>query len=256
MSIQNSTRLALLVAMVATIAAGMSNRMSFAVEFIVVPLGFEATEGERIFANDLPPTPDGGRVQELYLPTDFAVLGSGPFELSGLALRPDNSIRTPYEFTWDIKELNLSTTDHTSLTSQFAKNRGSDVTKVYSGELQFLTDGSGPVSGPRNFDYVIDFDQPFAYDPGQGNLLVEWVFGPDVGNSKHDGADTATSRILVNFNDSAAASGTTLEAASVIQFTVPEPSGSLLGLLGITLFQIARPRWRCAMDRNPTTDLF
>ena len=73
-------------------------------------------------------------------------------------------------------EIRLSTTSKTTddLSSFFAENIGDDETLVYSGELIFSTDGSGPVGGPKDFDYIVEFDEPFIYDPTAGNLLYEF----------------------------------------------------------------------------------
>ena len=48
---------------------------------------------------------------------------------------------------------------------------------MYSGPIRWETDGAGPPEGPRGFDYVVDFQDAFPYDPSGGrSLLVEEIF--------------------------------------------------------------------------------
>jgi hypothetical protein len=76
-------------------------------------------------------------------------------------------------------ELRLSTTDAVpgALDSVLDRNRGDDEVLVYSGPIRWKSDGVGPREGPREFDYVVDFQDPFPYDPSGGkSLLVEEIF--------------------------------------------------------------------------------
>ena len=122
------------------VATALSVQLAFvasADELLVVPAD-AVTEGDRALAVDLPPTPNGARVQDLQLATDFLAFGSGPFELGSLALRPDKSVTAPYSFRWDIIELNLSTTttEPGALSTVFERNVGEDVTDQYASRLR------------------------------------------------------------------------------------------------------------------------
>ena len=139
----------------------------------------------------------------------------------------------PRAAEWDVLELNLSTTPRGALTGTFADNHGADVTTVLSGNVQLETDAGGPRNGPRDFDYVFDFDTPFPYDPAQGNLLSECVLGPNSGPTFHDARRSAPDRTRLVFSlagPDAEFSERSGKAVSVTQFTVvPIPPTFLRG---------------------------
>jgi len=124
------------------------------------------------------PCPSGGfRAQCLFPASDFSALPEDRRTFVRMALRPDHTVTSPRSAHFPNFELRLSTTTvsipagTTSWT--FADNVGADETIVFSGDWDIYTDGSGP---PHGFDYVLDFQIPFVYDPSQGNLLVEVLF--------------------------------------------------------------------------------
>ena len=92
---------------------------------------------------------------------------------------------------------------------------------------------------PHEFDYVFEFDQPYSYDPQQGNLLVEMIATVDFPSNNNwiwtDGAEAG----WVVFGGSADATEGFLSAPAIIvtQFAiVPEPSAiysAALGLVGL-----------------------
>lgn len=145
---------------------------------LVVPPGHDAVDGSAMYANE-PPPPAGGRCQELYEAADFAAMIPKAGVIVKLALRPDRIVNAPRTVTLQNYQLRLSTTQRKpgGLSARFDDNLGPDATLVYSGDITWTTDGSGPANGPRAFDYVVDFQQPFVYNPKKGNLLVEWRVG-------------------------------------------------------------------------------
>lgn len=154
-------------------------------------------------------------------------------------------------------EIRFSTTsmapDGLSLT--LADNIGSDEAVVYAGALTLSTANTGPAAGPRDFDVVIDLQDPFTYDPAVGNLLIEarklqgatplpsfFLF------DSHDVAGDSISSINFDAFDDAAATAPVAQnaftAGYVARFTftpaaVPEPSSLVMlgtgaaGLLGL-----------------------
>ena len=131
-------------------------------------------------------TPDGWRAQELHAASVFKTLGTGPFTITKLASQTDISVDGPISTAWDLT-LNLSTTmtQPDSLSTRFADNYGNaGFTQVFDGTLPLETEGVPRGEGlPHQFDYVVQFDPPYQYEPSQGNLLVEWIAGSDLADT-------------------------------------------------------------------------
>ena len=151
-------------------------------------------------------------------------MNPGPGMLTQLAYRPDKDVTAPRTLVWHDLELRLSTTDRGpgSMSSRFDNNFGADTTVVYSGDLTMSTQAAGPRSGPRPFDYVIEFQQPFLYDPSEGNLIIDFRVssiegGPRIdGPRYYDGQD----RTLLALSPSATDAIVMFDAHNVVEFTV------------------------------------
>ena len=139
---------------------------------IVVPNELANVEGT--LATSGGPWPDGFRVQEWYPAEQFDSLPEPHRLITGYRLRPDASVTEPGTFTvgWTIKVSTVSL-DLLELGTDFDENHGPDAKVVFDGDWTFTTEASGPKEGPREFDIALDYDEPFFYDPNQGNLLVE-----------------------------------------------------------------------------------
>ena len=213
---------------------------------IVLPPGFVDTQGDTVF-NPTDTFPfggtvldNGGRVQELYLASEFLSFGSGPLVISRLALRPDESVNAAIDTDWEITALNLSTTatEPGSLNSTFSENYGDDVTTVFTGNVNLQTDGVRLGNAPHDFDYVVDFETEFVYDPAEGNLLVEFIFvaGGKTWQDAHDLGD-GLDRLILALGPNQTVATTMIDAVTVYQFTIiPEPSSAALlglGLIGL-----------------------
>ena len=114
----------------------------------------------------------------------------------------------------------------------FADNYGpSGATKVFSGTMQFQTDGASTGGGlPHDFDYVFDFDLPYLYDPAQGNLLFEFIATTDNPWIWTDGA--GQSQFTFALTPDAEVANFAAPAIIVTQFSaVPNPSTLLQDLL-------------------------
>jgi hypothetical protein len=140
---------------------------------VVVPSYALAEEGDAAGPSDFEFTPF--RVQFLFTADEFAELPADPPPLVGFYLRPDGDVTEPRELEYDDLEIRFSTTSVTPSTLDllFDDNIGSDETLVFKGGLELATAASGNV--PRDFDYFYPFSQPFAYDPAQGNLLMDVI---------------------------------------------------------------------------------
>ena len=121
---------------------------------------------------------DNIRGQQVFPASDFAGLPQSHLLLTSIAFRPDVTIIEPRTASYSSFVARFSTTskDPPNLSFVFADNIGTDQTTVYEGPLTISTSSTGPPGGPRDFDYVIDFQNPFLYDPAKGNLLFDFEF--------------------------------------------------------------------------------
>lgn len=114
------------------------------------------------------------RYQQIFDASEFGAL-SAPELVTQIAFRPDAFSGRPFLSTLTNVQINLSTTtaEPDGLSTTFADNVGGDDTVVFSGSLSLTSADTGPVSGPKAFDIVINLQTPFFYDPGLGNLLLD-----------------------------------------------------------------------------------
>jgi hypothetical protein len=198
-------------------------------EAIVVPPEFESVDGNAGYAED-PAPPTGVRFHEVHPASEFSQMASGPGVLVQMAFRPDKTVRAPRTTVFHDLELRLSTTDRGpgSLSSRFDDNFGADTTVVYSGDLRMSTQGSGPPDGPRAFNYVVEFQEPFVYDPSEGNLLIDWRASSAEGIPFFDAHDYGDGLNRLLFARSPSASTAVYETSgfSVLEFSA---SSTLLG---------------------------
>ena len=140
---------------------------------VIVPNYAATDEGDAAGPDDFAFTPF--RVQFLYPASEFSALPANPPPLVGFYLRPDGDVTDSRELEYDDLEVRLSTTEANPSTLDifFDDNIGPDETLVFDGSLALATAASGGV--PRDFDYFYPFTQPFAYDPANGNLLMDVI---------------------------------------------------------------------------------
>lgn len=186
----------------------------------------------------------GRRTQQVYSSSFFA----GTQSLTSLAFRATPGFLNGADYGNVL--INLSTTSFgdesgTPLGSNFAGNVGANVQSVYSGALSF----AAPTT--NGFEYIVNFSNPFLYDPTKGNLLLDVtiptgtaVGGPgfflasfDTANQVNDGVFSVNSVF-----DGSATSGFANTAGTITQFTgtavlnaVPEPASwaMLIGGFGV-----------------------
>jgi len=98
----------------------------------------------------------------------------GPVVITALAVRLDggaqaNAKQVDYE-------LRMSTLPRplVQLAADFASNRGADEQVVLPRQIRQLP-GGGAMPGPAPFQPAIGLAVPFAYNPQQGPLLIEWI---------------------------------------------------------------------------------
>lgn len=135
---------------------------------VVVPNSLESVEG-----NDGVILINVARLQQVFAASQFSALG-GPRLITGMAFRPDAGEPAFTEINPDV-QISLSTTSKSpdGLSTTLSENAGADDTVVFSGSLTLSSASSGPLGGPNAFDIIINFTNPFLYDPAAGNLLFD-----------------------------------------------------------------------------------
>jgi len=115
------------------------------------------------------------RVQEVYQAKQFP---SGPISITEMRFRPaDAPYGGVFSCTVSNIQIHLSTTSKAAgtLSTTFASNVGTDDTTVFNGSLHLSSQFTGPAVGPKDMDIVVHFQKPFAYNPANGNLLLDVI---------------------------------------------------------------------------------
>ena len=143
---------------------------------LVVPSNLAATEGSGNNSfpfNLFPVAVSSMRFQQVYSAAQF---GTHRLLITELRFRPDaDQGESFFSFIDDI-QIRLSTTSAAvdGLSAMFVANVGSDSTIVYPRRnLTLSSNFTGPVLGPKTFDVGMVLNNPFVYEPTNGNLLLD-----------------------------------------------------------------------------------
>ncbi|MFK7742490.1 MAG: hypothetical protein AB8H80_19410, partial [Planctomycetota bacterium] len=189
---------------------GQTQNVSMPVELCleadVVPIAVETTE-----ANSSSSYPFGRttpmRVQYLYGASTFGF--DGRHRISALNFRTQNGVAFPGN-SYDLLVTMSSTASPASATSStFANNHGSDETVVFDGVVNAEPrDASASAPGP--FVLTIPLDEPFEYNPANGQLVVDFQLRTGASNSLSFDGDFNNSDVyrLYSVSSSTATSGT------------------------------------------------
>ncbi|MCB1098491.1 MAG: PEP-CTERM sorting domain-containing protein [Verrucomicrobiae bacterium] len=199
-----------------------------------------------------PPRPDGleDRWQQVYESRLFASQKE-PFLILGMAFRPNREFGGAFSYENPDISIWLSTTPETEASLDFfglASHVGADAVEVIRrGPLALSSAGD-----PEIFDVILTFDEPFFYDPAQGNLLFDvlnWQYDPagaaagtalDASRIDGDGMSRA-----FNFGPGDGFGGSDDSIGLITQFSiqpVPEPATPLLILAGLSALAVRRVR--------------
>ena len=127
----------------------------------------------------------------------FDAVPDGPIRITSLNLRPDERHPVGAEFGFDNLKLSFFTTplDPGEMSLEFETNVAdatTDPVVVYDDEWEVEALNPNPSDGStRPFDFKIPFATPFEFDPAEGNLLIDWIFGsPHPRQSSFDRSDS------------------------------------------------------------------
>ncbi len=233
------------------IAVGLlADSVLFGQEIVIVsPSEFSNVEGDGL-SDELQCCPFSFRYQQIFPATDFSSLPGGQGLLTSIAWRPDGEAVTgPRSVNIGPSVVRLSTTNSATLDDNFDSNITSPAVEVLNREVVIETANLGPAGGPKEFDYVVQLDEPFLYDITKGNLLFDWDILEGFPAPAHlsdgftESFDTAMGTVRF---------ATPVESASgffvggfVQEFTfVPEPSSAALAAIGMLVPLCSRRRKR------------
>lgn len=218
---------------------------------VVIPNALNAVEGngnnafpfdiDNPFFDSIGLDIESMRYQQVYDASEFS-FSSQPSLITQILFRPDGVFEQTFVSTLPDIQINLSTTAAApdALSSVFADNIGSDETTVFNrGSLSLTSNNLGPIGGPKEFDIVIELENPFLYDPTLGNLLLDvrnFAGGRTLPFDAENTVGDATSRVFsLNVEDGVGLTDTTglvtaFVATPVEVPSVPEPA-NVIGLL-------------------------
>ncbi|MCA9199201.1 MAG: hypothetical protein KDA87_16765 [Planctomycetales bacterium] len=214
--------------------------------FVYSPLEYQDVEGPD--AADVTDFPNY-RFQHIYDIRGFQELEhTGPVYITHMDWRLDGALTEPIDYPSEWL-LTLSTTDKTpgNLSLTFADNLGDDEKIVFDHAFVLDSTNEGPAGGPKVFDYGIELDEPFLYDPSKGHLLADFTVRNGVGPLLLDydfGAPQFTQQIFAADPDATEAfsSGAVGHITRLTVVPVPEPNPHQLVIVGLALLFWLRRR--------------
>ena len=142
---------------------------------MIFPNASETQEGN--FNNIFPFSigPSFQRYQQVFLASEIVFASRQEF-ITQILFRPDAIFGNAFSSIIPDIQINLSTTsaapDHLSTT--FASNVGNDDTVVFNrGSLSLSSTHTGAVTGPKEFNIIINLSTPFLFNLNRGNLLLD-----------------------------------------------------------------------------------
>lgn len=224
--------------------------------FVTLPTSASATavvapsiyENRPARASNRFPFFDGGhRYQQVFDATEFGSF-TGPTDILSIAFRCEtSSCRAFSESITATIQLSTTTASVDGLSTRFSDNIGGDVTTVKDGTFDIAS--AGRMRDFTTFDVMISFDNPFVYDPTQGNLLVDFLVtnSPgDIGIFLDATNSTADSVSRVWSNTSGNTLGNADSRALIAKFNsedvapVPVPPAALLAFGGFAVLRSAQ----------------
>ena len=141
---------------------------------VVIPAGMATAEGSSSNAFPWGRGGTGLRHQCIYDSSHFLTQGINfPIQITGLRWRPNTAAAltaSSYTAGCTVK-LSTCPLDQAAVSTSMASNQGADLTTVYSGVVSWGAQAAQ--TGPSPFGIVIPLQNPFVYDPNNGDLNIE-----------------------------------------------------------------------------------
>lgn len=216
---------------------------------------------------------NGNRYQQIYSANFFNTVG--PLQqISEVAFRPKQGALGAFignSLTISNLTVRLSTTTRTpdtnfptGLNANLDLNPGANAQTVFSGPITFTTDRLFGDTDVEDFDFRIVFQNPFLYQPGAGNLLLEVIIPAgatvqsngraftqlDSFTDAFPSMDGTASAFDSNLTDGqpVGSNSTTGVVTQFVTTAVPEPATVVLFGAAVVAAGVAlRRRWRRAV---------
>lgn len=212
---------------------------------VVSPRHLENLEG----ANESRDWPPASRGMSIYDSSLFETGAAGPVRITSLNLRPDGRHPVGARFGFDNLKLLFAVTPRgaSALSTEFGSNLASasqGPATVFDDQwIVEVVNPDPPGDDTRPFDFKIPLSAPFVFDPADGNLLVDWIFGsplPDQASFDRDEASAdQSSRWASGANPTTA--GGRFSVVTQFEFEgVPEPSAIILSAAGVCCLAASR----------------
>lgn len=228
-----------------TIGAALLGSSAFA-QNIVTPNDQASVEGNS--HGNFFPTNTGQQVLFDIASSQFTALSSGDV-ITGLAFRPDvnlcdgNPCGAFAATELDNVTIELGTTSIAPTTSDttFADYLTTNLQTVFTGNVTVSSAYSGPADGPKTFDIMFPFTSTYAYNPADGNLVVDIIIDSDTGMPVNIDAVQGTTVQSELFGTATGLTGNGNSNVDIIDFAtaslnrtpVPEPATWLMMIVGL-----------------------
>lgn len=180
--------------------------------------------------------------------SQFSALSSGDV-ITGLAFRPDvnlcggNPCGVFGPTTLDNVTIKLATTSISPTTNDltFGDYLTTNLQTVFSGDVTVSSAYTGPAGGPTAFDILFPFASSYAYNPADGNLVVDIIINSPTGIPVDIDAVASPTIQSEYFGGASSTAGLGNSNVDIVEFTtassivsgVPEPATWALMLLGV-----------------------
>jgi hypothetical protein len=199
-------------------------------ETLVVP---EDRADQRGTSYGTSPFNGSGRSQLVYGSRNFP----GPILITGMSFRNTAFYSTSSQI--ERLTIRLSTYSGTMASFNLAAmdlNRGPDDRVAFDGSMLFRSSGVTGAGVPPPFQLVVQYSDPFAYDPARGDLLIDYTTFNARGDILADYHHTGDARIGWVAESGMFASGGPGSFVTQFSFSqIPEPGVSALSIAGLAM---------------------
>ena len=198
---------------------------------------------------------DASRGMSIYDSSVFDAPPDRPIRITSFNLRPDGRHPVGAQFGFDNLKLLFAVTpvapaDMSPVFERNVREATTDPIAVFDQEwLVEVLNSDPPGPDTRPFDFKIPLSNPFEFDPDDGNLLVDWVFGspiPEQSSFDRSGLEFPDDQFTYwQSGVNPTAGGGSFSVVTQFEFKiVPEPTFGLNTVVLISLGLLSRHRRR------------